>query len=76
MTLRSVLAAIDNASEVGLREAVEDLPIFGREGVNHGKLGWYLRKNKNRIVNGLEFREGDSTERKSWRVCKVNEAGS
>ncbi len=75
VTLRGALEASLNIIDLPLREAIEDLPIFGREGINHGKLGWYLRKNVNRIVHGLEFREGDSTERKSWRVCKVDEAG-
>lgn len=72
--IRKVLKGFADVSESSLREAIEDLPIFGREGINKGKLGWYLSKNKNRIVDGLEFREGDSTERKSWRVCKVQEA--
>jgi hypothetical protein len=75
VTLRTVLN-ITIHKEDGLREAIEDLPIFGREGINPGKLGWYLRKNTNRIVNGLEFRVGDSSERKSWRVCKVDDAGT
>jgi len=76
VTVRAMLDTFSDISNSALREAVEDLPIFGREGVNPGKLGWYLRKNMNRIVNGLEFRKGGSTERKSWRVCKVDEAGS
>ncbi len=75
VTLRCMLAMKDNDCEVGLREALEDLPMFGREGINKSKLGWYLRKNLNRIVNGLEFRKGDSTERKAWRVCRVDQPG-
>lgn len=69
VTVRQLISAA--ADYPDLEEALEDLPAFERGKINHSSMGWFLRKNVQRIVGGLEIRHGDSSERKSWRVVKV-----
>ena len=69
VTVRKVISAA--ADDPALEEALEDLPAMERGHINPSSLGWYLKKNAQRIVGGLEIRHGDSSERKSWRVVKV-----
>jgi hypothetical protein len=42
-----------------------------RDRINRSKLGWFFKRNVQRIVGGLELQHGDSSERNSWRVVKV-----
>jgi len=39
---------------------------------NPGKLGWILKTNANRIINGFEFRKAKADGRNAWRVVKVD----
>lgn len=70
-TVRRALAECEKPEGRALREAIEDLPVMGREGVNKSKLGWYLRKNAGRVVNGLAFRASPTSERNAWSVVQV-----
>ncbi|KYC30325.1 hypothetical protein A0J57_21070 [Sphingobium sp. 22B] len=69
MTVRKVVDCADN--KVELRDALEDLPVTERGYINRGKLGWYLKKHAHRIVNGMEIRPADCSERNAWCVAKV-----
>lgn len=69
VTVRRVIADADHFPR--LLEALEGLPAFDRGQINPSSLGWYLKKNAQRIVGGLEIRPGDSSERRSWRVVRV-----
>ena len=73
ITLRNLISATDKCPE--LEEALEDLPAMERDRMNRSKLGWYFKRNVQRIVGGLELRHGDSSERNSWRVVRVSLEG-
>jgi len=63
------------ASEHGhpeLLDALREFPIEERGEINRSKLGWILKKNANRIVNGLEFQKAEADGRIAWRVVKVD----
>ena len=45
-----------------------EFPIVERTEINRSKLGWFLKKNANRIVDGLEFREARADGRVAWQV--------
>jgi hypothetical protein len=57
-----------------LRDALHDCPIVDRCGsINPSKLGWFLRKNANRICDGYEFLEARADGRLAWRLVAVGE---
>jgi hypothetical protein len=68
-TLRSALNAAEDLPL--LAEAFLDLPGQNGDVINRDKLGWFFKRNEGRIVDGLMIQNGDSTERKSWRVVAI-----
>lgn len=66
---KAVQAAM--ADEQGLLDAIREFPVEDRGVINPSKLGWLLKKNANRIVNGLEFQQAEADGRKAWRVVAV-----
>ena len=54
-----------------LKEALDDLPVIDPREVNRSKLGWYLKKNTGRIIDGLMVEPATSSERRAWRVTKI-----
>src|SRR5690606_32771206 len=40
-----------------LLDAIRELPVEERGAINRSKLGWFLKKHANRIVNGYEFQK-------------------
>lgn len=54
-----------------LDDALHELPVIDRDVVNRSKLGWYLKHNKGRVVDGLELQRVDSKHRTAWRVVPV-----
>lgn len=72
-TLRKL---IDKAARLDdLDDALQDLPINDGRMVNRSKLGWYLKKNMQRIVGGLELRKATCSERNAWCVVRVQLEG-
>jgi hypothetical protein len=67
--LRQVLDAASDHPD--LEEALQDLPVVDREVINRSKLGWYLKRHVNRIVDGLELQAAESSIRNAWRVVAV-----
>lgn len=69
----TVRKAVDtaNAAESNLLDAMHELAIEERGKINNSKLGWFLKKNANRIVKGFEFQQAESDGRKAWRVVAV-----
>jgi hypothetical protein len=74
----AVRKAIEAATlcEPDLLDAIKDLPVVDRDGINNSKLGWLLKKNANRIVGGLEFRQGEADGRTAWSVMEVKPPAS
>jgi len=56
-----------------LDDAIREFPVVERGDINRSKLGWILKKNEGRIVDGLRFKKGDSKERNTWMVVKVDD---
>lgn len=54
-----------------LLDALKEFPIEERGSINRSKLGWILKKNANRIVDGLEFQKAEADGRTAWRVITV-----
>ncbi len=73
-TPTTVRKAVD-AAEYGnsnLLDAMMELPIEERGGINRSKLGWLIKKNANRIIAGYEFQQCTADGRPAWRVVSVS----
>ena len=69
-TIRKALEDAGFDSE--LLDAIKEFPVENRGGlINRSKLGWILKKNANRIVNGLELQKSSADGRTAWRVVKI-----
>ncbi len=66
----TVRKAVDTATyqRGNLLDAMREFPVEERGEINRSKLGWLLRKNANRIVNGFEFQSSSADGRTAWRV--------
>ena len=73
-TIRTVLDAAKH--NVNLMDAIKEFPVEERGEINRSKFGWLINKNANRIVGGLEFREGWADGRKAWCVMVVKPPSS
>jgi len=54
-----------------LEDALIEFPVMERDVLNRSKFGWLLKKNANRIVDGLMFERVDGSERTAWRVVRA-----
>lgn len=75
VTIRKLIGDLDQVTTTNLREALMDLPapIVQNGTINRHSLGWYLRKQSGRIVNGLAIEPAECLERKAWRVVQVDD---
>jgi hypothetical protein len=73
-TVRNVVGEASNSGALG--DAISEFPVEERGQINRSKLGWLLRKNANRIVNGYEFRAALADGRNAWRVVQVETPAS
>lgn len=72
MMVREVIQRADN----GVMEALRDLPIIERNGeINRDRFGWLLKKNANRIMQGMELKRTPTSQRTAWTVTPVDAAG-
>lgn len=62
---------LQSADDVALEDALLDLPVTDRDVINRSKLGWYLKKNANRVVGGFELQAAECSTRNAWRVVAV-----
>nr|WP_321464597.1 DNA-primase RepB domain-containing protein [uncultured Desulfobulbus sp.] len=65
---KAVAAALDDED---LMDALREFPVEEKGFINRSKLGWVLKKNANRIVNGFEFQKAEADGRTAWRVVEV-----
>jgi len=69
-----VRTLIDKAdTDTELREALLELPVVERNTINRTRLGRFLSRHANRIVNGLELRQAHNGERTAWTVIAIDE---
>jgi hypothetical protein len=66
--VRKVLEKSRELVHSDLRDALLELPVVERGEVNPSKLGWFLRKNAGRIVDGREFQPCTADGRRAWRL--------
>ena len=65
----TVRRVVERAAELpNLKDAIREFPIEERGEINHSKLGWLLKRNANRVVNGFEFERSEADGRAAWRV--------
>jgi len=69
-TVRKAVEAA-RIDQPNLLDAMREFAIEDRGEINHSKLGWIMRKNANRIVDGFEFQPSEADGRKAWRVVAV-----
>lgn len=69
--VRKLVQTVELHPDQALAEAVYDLPVMDRSTVNPSKLGWFLKKNAERIVEGHVIRQVITPERRAWTVAKV-----
>jgi hypothetical protein len=67
--LRAVMMELK--THLDLHDAIVEFPVMERGDVNRAKFGWILKKNANRIVDGLMFERIDGSERTAWRVVQA-----
>jgi len=68
----TVRKAVERAAELpNLKDAMREFPIEDKGEINPSKLGWLLKKNANRIVNGFKFEQSRADGRVAWRVVRV-----
>jgi len=69
----TVRKAVETArfANSNLLDAIREFPVEERGEINRSKLGWILKKNANRIVDGCEFQQAEADGRTAWRVVAV-----
>ncbi len=71
----TVRKAVEHAKKTvsnDLIDAIREFPLEERGEINHGKFGWFLKKNANRIVDGYAFQRASAGGRVAWQVVAVN----
>lgn len=56
-----------------LRDAISEFPVEERGVINRSKLGWIIKKNAGRVINGRYFEKATADGRTAWRVLAVKE---
>jgi hypothetical protein len=69
-TVRKAAESAENGNS-DLLDAMCEFPIQEKGGINHSKLGWQLKKNANRVIDGREFQKSEADGRVAWRVAAV-----
>ncbi len=68
-TPTTVRRAVEAANtQADLLDALLEFPVQEKGIINPSKLGWILRKNANRIVDGFELQQTSADGRNAWRV--------
>ncbi len=70
-TPTTVRRAVERANCVApdLLDAILEFPVEERGEINRSKLGWFLKKNANRIVGGFEFQQAEADGRVGMASC-------
>ncbi len=73
LTLRKVL---QDAYDGDLQDALMELPVVERGSINKSKLGWFLKRNQDRIIGDYTLQKAESSERNAWRVVRVGDGAT
>lgn len=72
VTVRKIVQTVHDEPDQDLAEAITELPVMDRNFVNPSKLGWFLKKNMERIIDGYVIRQVITPERRAWTVTKAD----
>ncbi len=75
-TVRKAVETVDKASsfdkasdsEQDLLDALTEFPVGSKGNLNRSKIGWILKKNADRIIDGYHFERGEADGRTAWNV--------
>jgi len=69
-TPTTVRKAVETAAndKANLLDAMLELPVEERGKINPTKLGQFLKRNADRIVNGFKFQQAKADGRNAWQV--------
>jgi hypothetical protein len=70
--VRQVTNAFVNGGSTDLYDAICEFPVEERGSINPSKLGWMLKRNANKIVNGYKLEKVEESERIAWRVIQLD----
>ena len=70
--VRQVTKAFENAGSTDLYDAICEFNVAERGKINNSKLGWMLKRNANKIVNGYKLEKVEEGERTAWRVIQLD----
>lgn len=71
MTIRKVLE-ITSCTRQELYAEMLELPITTKGQIDPSKFGWLMKKNEDRIVNGLKIQKAKADGRNAWKVVPVD----
>ncbi len=69
-TVRKVIESTEHGN-AELKDALFELPVVERGNISPNKLGWFLRRNANRIIDGFEFQKSRADGRLAWCLVQV-----
>jgi hypothetical protein len=69
--VRQVTKAFENGGSTDLYDAICEFNVEERGKINNSKLGWMLKRNANKIVNGYKLEKVEEGERTAWRVIQL-----
>lgn len=72
VTVRKVKDAAGRTED--LFDAIAEFPVVEPKGINSSKMGWFLKRNSGRIVNGRKFERVDASERTAWALIPAGPA--
>ena len=55
-------------NEIELLDALTEFPVGAKGSMNRSRIGWILKKNAGRIIDGYRFERGEADGRTAWRV--------
>ncbi|MGC2459208.1 MAG: DNA-primase RepB domain-containing protein [Gallionellaceae bacterium] len=67
-TIRKALIEAESPGGILLLDAMRECPVEDKGEINRSKLGWFLKKSANRVVNGLMFQQARADGRAAWKV--------
>ncbi|HWI82694.1 DNA-primase RepB domain-containing protein [Ramlibacter sp.] len=59
-----------------LFDAVSEFPVTQSDGINPSKMGWFLKKNSGRIVDGRKFQRVDAADRTAWALVPAGQVAA
>ena len=76
ITVRKAVASTDGLNPSDdheeLLDALKEFPVMERGALNNGKIGWIMKRNMGRIIDGYRIERGEADGRTAWRVVHTS----